>query len=96
MARVTYFLSGAKIDGPLKRMYVPGHIYYFETNNLKQLLQNAGFEVKLIEQSDTPARALFDNKLLAMCFKLISVLRNMFDRCYESNVVCLRNKESLL
>ena len=56
LARAVYISSLHRIVGPLRRMYVPGHLFYFTPSTLNKVLSKFG-EVLFIDYTDTPPDA---------------------------------------
>jgi len=88
IARALYHFSFGKIQSPLKQMYVPGHLYYYTKSNLYRYLDQEGWNVSLVIQSDTPVEALFRSAILRNVFKKIYVLQNWTNSCYELLLAC--------
>jgi len=83
MARLLYRASFGVIEAPLRRMYVPGHLYYFTSAVLHRLLAQTGWAVTCAGQADTPARALTGSPLLGAGLALAAQVQHATGRCYE-------------
>ncbi|MBI4405795.1 MAG: class I SAM-dependent methyltransferase [Deltaproteobacteria bacterium] len=88
MAEALYRLSGGRIAGPLKRMYVSCHLYFYTPDGLKRLLEQEGWTVLHTIQTDTPPAALFRSKLMRIAFHGISALHRICNRNYELLMAC--------
>lgn len=100
IARAMYYLSLGRLQSPLKRIYVPGHLYYFTHDLLTRYLVQNGWEVILQSQSDTPSSALSESRLLQFALDTVSLVQKRTDRCYELLIACrkkpLQEDKSLL
>lgn len=84
LARGIYKLSFNHLSGAIRRMYVPGHLFYFTPRVLKRFISKFG-GVLFVAGADTPAEALvssplvrggltamfFAQKILGITFELI-------------------------
>lgn len=81
--RGLYRISFRQISAPLRRIYVPGHLFYYTNNALCLQLKQAKFDDVQIVSSDTPASALFSSPVMKMVYQGISDLQVFFNRGYE-------------
>ena len=91
IAQFLYRVSLGRIQSPMKHIYVPGHLYYFTQPTLSHLLDLAGWLVEAIEQTDTPAEALFRSRPLRVFVQAAFLFQRWSGRCYELMVVCRKN-----
>ncbi|MBU0516304.1 MAG: class I SAM-dependent methyltransferase [Proteobacteria bacterium] len=87
-ARCLYHLSAGVLEGPLQRIYVPGHLYYFTSETLRRLLFNSGWRVVIEAQDDTPAPALFPPGVVRGLLRLMSLVQQFAGRRFELMVAC--------
>jgi len=92
LARGGYRLSFGKLQAPLKRMYVVGHLYYFTCDTLRRVLCNAGWTAKLLRQTDTPPASLSHSRPLQAAFTVLWALQRWTGRCYELMAACQRSQ----
>ncbi len=91
-ADLLFYMTGGKCSFLLKKLYVPGHIFYFTPKTVADLLENAGLEVINLKKSDTPAKALLENPFMIIIYEIVSVIQRMTDRCFELNLICRKKK----
>lgn len=87
-ARCLYHTTARHCQGPLRRIYVPGHLYYFTPASLERLLLETGWKPVILSQDDTPARALFSSVCLRLIFGALAWVQNKAGRSYELLVAC--------
>ena len=87
-ARALYHASGCLIQGPLRRICVPGHLYYFTPALLSRMLAQNGWAMIILRQSDTPAAALFPPGATRAAFRFASWVQRCAGRCYELQATC--------
>lgn len=91
LARSIYYISGGKIQSPLKRMYVPGHLYYFTQETLRRHLVQQGWRVILESKTDTPPAALVSPSMLRVALLGIVAAQAVTGRRYELLAACRKS-----
>jgi len=94
MARLAYRGSLGVISAPLRRIYVPGHLYCFTGPVLHRLLARCGWAVGCAGQTDTPSRALTGFPPLGAALGLAARIQRTTGRCYELFAACHPKTES--
>jgi len=91
IARGLYLFSFGKIQMPLKRMYVLGHLYTYNRDIFSRYLMQERWRVIRAIHADTPAEALFPPGIARVAFKRIARLQSFFDRTYELLFACRKS-----
>lgn len=82
MARAVYTATLHRAAGPLKRMYVPGHLFYFTPATLERLISRFG-EALFIEHTDTPPEALVPPGLMRAGFRYVFSAQKALGMTFE-------------
>lgn len=82
LARAVYTGTLHAVAGPLKRMYVPGHLYYFTPYTLRSFLAKFG-ETLFIAYTDTPPDALHASAAMRTTLRGIFSIQRAFRMSYE-------------
>ncbi len=82
LARVIYAGSLHYVASPLKRMYVPGHLYYFTPRLLRKFISMFG-ETVFITQTDPPPEALVAPGLMRIGLITVFFVQKVFGMTYE-------------
>jgi 2-polyprenyl-3-methyl-5-hydroxy-6-metoxy-1,4-benzoquinol methylase len=94
LAAAAYRATGGLAQGALRRMYVPGHLYYYTPEALARHLAENGWEVILARQADTPPQALFRSRALRAAFTVVAAVQAWTGRCYELFAACRKAGQS--
>ncbi|MFH1023637.1 MAG: class I SAM-dependent methyltransferase [Planctomycetota bacterium] len=90
MARVIHRASLGYVSGPLRRIYVPGHLYCYTRKTLRRMLDGGGWETGRIVGADTPAMALSGSRAFRIAFGLLALLQRWSASQYELMAECRR------
>ncbi len=88
LARTICRLTGGAVQGPMKRMYVPGHLYYFTRPTLCQTLSRAGWEPVALIAGDTPPAAVTTSVPLRLAMAALWAAQRVTGLTYELLAVC--------
>ncbi|MBF0613912.1 MAG: class I SAM-dependent methyltransferase [Magnetococcales bacterium] len=88
LARLLLRASAGRLQTPLQRIYVPGHLYYFTPQALQQFLHRHQWEILLLNQADTPSSALSSSRITQLGLDTVFSVQKRLARCYELVVAC--------
>lgn len=91
IARAIHAGSGRKIDGPLRRMYVPQHFYGFTKVSLQALFRRAGLRTIDLVNLETPASVLTGSLVEKSMLWGLFALNHMTGRTYEMLLAAQRD-----